>query len=232
MPAGRRRQSSRFHYFGRQVATQRTLLVYVARAGEAGEELGEFAEQARTQNYAQLQRVGPLEDIHLQRIVGDVLVGRGLESPPSVVETMARMARGNPLHATELALAIPADGGRPVSEWLLRSVDEPHSPTARFEQSASSRLAALSAGARSVTAVLAVAARPLAEHELQAVTELAPAELASAVYELDRARLLRSDGTKIGFAHDSYTPLAGAAVDGARRARIHARVAAVLLMTF
>ena len=44
----------------------------------------------------------------------------------------------------------------------------------------------------------------------------------------ERARLLRSDGTKIGFAHDSYTPLAGAAVDGARRARIHARVAAVL----
>jgi DNA-binding SARP family transcriptional activator len=216
------------HYFGRQVATQRTLLVYVARAGEAGEELGEFAGQAKAQSYAQLQRVGPLEDTHLQHIVSDVLVQRGLEAPPAVVASMARIARGNPLHATELALAIPADGGRPASEWLLRSVDDPHNATARFEQSASNRLAALSSGARSVTAVLAVAARPLAEHELLSVTQLAPAELASAVYELDRAQLLRREGLKLGFAHDSYAPLADATLDDAGRSGIHARLAAVL----
>ncbi|HVO34660.1 MAG TPA: AAA family ATPase, partial [Gemmatimonadales bacterium] len=216
------------HYFGRQVATQRTLLVYVVRAGEAGEELGEFAEQAKAQGYSQLQRVGPLEDSHLQRIVGDVLARRGLESPPSVVASMARIAGGNPLHATELALAIPADGSRPASDWLLRSVDEPHSATARFEQSASARLAALSAGARSVTAVLAIAARPLAEHELQAVTQLAPAELASAVYELDHAQLLRRDGSRLAFAHDSYAPLADATLDGTERRGIHSRLALVL----
>ena len=216
------------HYFGRQVATQRTLLVYVTRAGEAGEDLGEFAGQAKAQSYAQLQRVGPLENAHLQRIVSDVLVQRGLEASPAVVASMARIARGNPLHATELALAIPADGDRPASEWLLRGLDEPRSATARFEQSASNRLAALSAGARSVTAVLAVAARPLAEHELQAVTQLAPAELASAVYELDRAQLLRRDGLKFGFAHDSYAPLADATLDDSGRGGIHARLAAVL----
>ena len=216
------------HYFGRQVATQRTLLVYVVRAGEAGEDLGEFAGQAKAQSYGQLQRVGPLEDAHLQRIVSDVLVQRGLEASSAVMASMARIARGNPLHATEVALAIPADGGRPASEWLLRSVDEPHSATERFEQSASNRLAALSTGARSVAAVLAVAARPLAEHELQAVTQLAPAELASAQYELDRAQLLRRDGQKLGFAHDSYAPLADATLDDAARGGIHARLAAVL----
>jgi len=216
------------HYFGRQVATQRTLLVYVTRAGDAGEELGEFAEQAKAQSYAQLQRVGPLEEVHLQRIVGDVLARRGLESPSAVVGSMARIAAGNPLHATELALAIPADGSRPASEWLLRSGGEPYSPTARFERSASARLAALSAGARSVTAVLALAARPLEEHELQAVTQLAPAELASAAYELDRAQLLRRDGAKLGFAHDSYAPLADATLDEPARRGIHTRLAAVL----
>jgi len=216
------------HYFGRQVATQRTLLAYVVRAGEAGEELGEFASQAKTQGYCQLQRVGPLEEVHLRRIIGDVLTRRGLEAPASVVGSMARIAGGNPLHATELALAIPADGSRPASEWLLRSADEPHNATARFEQSASMRLAALSAGGRSVTAVLAVAARPLAEHELQAVTQLAPAELASAVYELDRAQLLRRDGTRLAFAHGSYAPLAGTTLGKAERRGIHSRLALVL----
>jgi len=215
------------HYFGRQVATQRTLLVYVVRAGEPGEKLEEFAAQAKAQGYSQLQRVGPLEEVHLQRIIGDVLARRGLEAPASVVASMARIAGGNPLHATELALAIPADGSRPAS-WLLRSADEPHSATERFEQSASSRLAALSAGGRSVTAVLAVAARPLAEHELQAVTRLAPAELASAVYELDRAQLLRRDGPRLAFAHDSYAPLADATLDEAGRCGIHSRLALAL----
>jgi len=105
-------------------------------------------------------------------------------------------------------------------------VDQPHSATARFEQSASARLAALSAGARSVTAVLAVAARPLDEHELQAVTQLAPAELASALYELDRAQLLRRDGSRLGFAHDSYAPLADATLEDGTRRGIHARLAA------
>jgi DNA-binding SARP family transcriptional activator len=216
------------HYFGRQVATQRTLLAYVVRAGEAGEELGEFAAQAKVQGYAQLQRVGPLEEAHLRRIIGDVLTRRGLEAPASVVGSMARIAGGNPLHATELALAIPADGSRPASEWLLRSADEPHNATARFEQSASTRLAALSAGGRSVTAVLAVAARPLAEHELQEVTQLAPAELASAVYELDRAQLLRRDGARLGFAHGTYAPLADATLDKAERAHLHRLLAAIL----
>ena len=214
------------HYFGRQVATQRTLLLYVTRVGEGAAELGEFAEQARAQAYGHLQRVGPLEDVHLQRIVADVLTRRGLEAPASVVASVARIAGGNPLHATELALAIPADGRRPAAEWLLRGVDQPHSATARFEQSASARLAALSAGARSVTAVLAVAARPLDEHELQAVTQLAPAELASALYELDRAQLLRRDGSRLGFAHDSYAPLADATLEDGTRRGIHARLAA------
>ena len=216
------------HYFGRQVATQRTLLAYVVRAGEAGEELGEFAAQAKTQGYSQLQRVGPLEEVHLQRIIGDVLIRRGLEASASVVASMARIAGGNPLHATELGLAIPADGTRPVLEWLLQSGEVPHSATARFEQSASTRLAALSAGGRSVTGVLAVAARPLAEHELQGVTQLAPAELASAVYELDRAQLLRRDGQRLTFAHDSYAPLANATLDESERRRIHSRLALVL----
>ena len=216
------------HYFGRQVATQRTLLVYVTRAGEAGEDLGEFGAQARAQGYPQLQRVGPLEDVHLQRIVADVLSQRGLESAPSVVASMARVAGGNPLHATELALAIPAEGGRPAAEWLLRGVERPRSGTERFEASASTRLAALSAAARSVTAVLAVAARPLAEHELQAAAQLAPAEFASALFELDRAQLLRRDGARLGFAHDTYASLAGSTLDDAARRAIHARLAAVL----
>ncbi len=215
------------HYYGRQASTQRTLLVCVARAGDGGEP-GEFAEQAKAQGYGQLQMVGPLEDSHVQRIVGDVLAQRGLETPQSVVESVARIAGGNPLHATELSLAIPAEDGRPASEWLLRGVDQPRSGAERFEQSVTNRLATLSRAARSVAAALAVGARPLAEHEVLAVTQLGPTELASAVFELEAAQLLRRDGAQLGFAHDSYAPPAEVSLTDLERMRIHARLAAVL----
>jgi DNA-binding SARP family transcriptional activator/tetratricopeptide (TPR) repeat protein len=217
------------HYFGRQANAQRTLLLCVARSeDEADREGGEFAEQARTQGFAQLQRVGPLEDEHLQRIVTDVLMQRGLEAPTPVVQIVSRLARGNPLHATELALAIPACEGRPTSDWLLGIADRSHSAVESFERSATARLAALSAGARAVMALLAVAARPLAEHEILAVTQLAPAELASAVFELEAARLLRREGARFGFMHDSYSAVAEAALTSQARVAIHARLAAVL----
>jgi DNA-binding SARP family transcriptional activator len=216
------------HYYGRQAGTQRTLLLCVCRSGEAGQELGEFAEQVRAQGFGQLQRLGPLEETHLQRVVSDVLIQRGLESPEPVVQSMSRLARGNPLHATELALAIPATAGRPATEWLLQAADRPHSSTERFEQSASARLAALTAGARSLTAALAVAERPLAEHELQPVTRLAPAELASAVFELEGGQLIHREGARFCFAHESYATLANSALSNRERTGIHARLAAVL----
>jgi DNA-binding SARP family transcriptional activator/tetratricopeptide (TPR) repeat protein len=216
------------HYFGRQANAQRTLLLYVVRTEEPGRGLGEFAEQARAQGFAQLQRVGPLEDAHLQRIVSDVLGKRRLQAPVPILQSVARLARGNPLHATELALAIPASDGRPASDWLLSLADRARSPEESFEHTASVRLAALSAGARLVMSALAVAARPLAEHELLAVTTLAPAELASAVFKLEAAQLLRRDGLRLGFAHDSYAAVAGAALEDEERVGFHARLAAVL----
>ena len=217
------------HYYGRQVSGQRTLLVYVARSDdESGCDGGEFADEARAQGYVQLQRLGPLEEASLQRIAADVLVQRGLEPSPAVVQSVSRLARGNPLHATELALAIPAHDGRPASEWLLGLADETRTAEESFEASAATRLAALSRGARSVTAALAVAARPLVEHEILAVTQLAPAELASAIFELEGGRFVRRDGTRFGFAHDSYAPVARGSLADDEQCRIHARLAAVL----
>ncbi len=217
------------HYYGRQVSDQRTLLVCVARSNdESGCDGGDFADQARAQGYAQLQRLGPLEEASLQRIAADVLTQRGLEASPPIVQSVGRLARGNPLHATELALAIPAHDGRPASDWLLGIADQARTAAESFEASAATRLAALSRGARSVTAALAVAARPLAEHEILAVTQLAPAELASAVFELQGGRFVRREGASFGFAHDSYAPVARGALEEEEQRRIHARLAAVL----
>jgi len=217
------------HYYGRQVSGQRTLLVCVARSSdESGSDGGDFADQGRAQGYAQIQRVGPLEEASLQRIAADVLTQRGLEASPPIVQSVGRLARGNPLHATELALAIPAHDGRPASDWLLGIADQTRTAEESFEASAATRLAALSRGARSVTAALAVAARPLAEHEILAVTQLAPAELASAMFELEGGRFVRREGASFGFAHDSYAPVARSALEGEEQRRIHARLAAVL----
>lgn len=216
------------HYFGRQASTQRTLLLCVSRSGEAGQDLGGFADQIRAEGFGQLQRLGPLEDPHLQRVVTGVLVQRGLEAPEPVVQSVSRLARGNPLHATELALAIPVDGGRPVSDWLLGMTDHSRSAAESFELTASARLAALPADARLTAAALAVAARPLAEHEVAAVTRLAPAELASAVLDLEAGQLLRREGSMLGLAHDNYAVVAGAAIGAGERSTLHARLAVVL----
>jgi len=217
------------HYYGRQVSGQRTLLVCLARSeDDDGCDGGEFAAQAREQGFAQLQRLGPLDEVSLQHIAADVLQQRGLEPSPPIVQSVGRLAQGNPLHATELALAIPAHDGRPASDWLLGLADQARTAEESFEASASTRLAALSRGARAVTSTLAVGARPLAEHEILAVTELAPAELASALFELEGGRFLRREAASIGFAHDSYTAVARGALEEAEQRRIHARLAAVL----
>ncbi|OYV62655.1 MAG: hypothetical protein B7Z72_15030, partial [Gemmatimonadetes bacterium 21-71-4] len=176
------------HYYGRQAGAQRTLLICVARSeDDGGREGGAFADQAREQGFAHIQRLGPLEEVSLQRVAADVLAHRGLEASAPIVQSVGRLARGNPLHATELALAIPAHDGRPSSDWLLGIADQARTAEESFEASAATRLAALSRGARGVSAALAVAARPLAEHEILAVAQLAPAEFASAVFELEAA---------------------------------------------
>jgi len=204
-------------------------LVCVARSeDENGCDGGDFADQAREQGFAQIQRLGPLDEASLQQIASDVLRQRGLEPSAPVVQSVGRLARGNPLHATELALAIPSHDGRPASDWLLGLADQARTAEESFEASASTRLAALSRGGRAVTAALAVGARPLGEHEILAVTELAPAELASALFELEGGRFLRREGSSIGFAHDSYTMVARGALEDEEQRRIHARLAAVL----
>ena len=54
------------HYYGRQASSQRTLLICVARSeDEGGCEGGAFADQAREQGFAHIQRVGPLEEASL-----------------------------------------------------------------------------------------------------------------------------------------------------------------------
>ena len=217
------------HYYGRQASAQRTLLVCVARSeDDGGGEKNEFAEQALEQGFAHVQRLGPLEDASLQRVAADVLAQRGLEAPAPVVQSLGRLARGNPLHAMELSLAIPSHDGRPSAEWLLGIADQSRTAEESFEASAATRLEALSQGARGVSAALAVAARPLAEHEILAVARLAPAEFASAVFELEGGRFLRREGGRFGFAHDSYAAVASTTLEEDERAEIHARLAAVL----
>jgi DNA-binding SARP family transcriptional activator/tetratricopeptide (TPR) repeat protein len=217
------------HYYGRQAAAQRTLLVCVARSeDDGGCQAGAFADQAREQGFAHIERLGPLEEVSLQRIAADVLAQRGLEASVAVVQSLGRLARGNPLHATELALAIPARDGRPSLEWLLGLADQSRTPEESFEASAAARLAALSRAGRMVAALLAVAARPLAEHEILAATHLAPAEFAAAVFELEGSRFLRRDGGRFGFGHDSYAEVASTTLLDSERSSLHSRLAAVL----
>lgn len=213
------------HYFGRQAATQPTLLLCVARpTGEQSELQRIFFETARSAGIARFLELGALADAEIARIVQQVLAQRGLEAPPWALDKVAELSRGNPLHAGEFAMAIPGRDGQPTAEWLLQ-LKEQAGVGESFEKTSTERLTQLSEQARHVAAVLAVAGRPLSGYELAAVTAFPVAELAAAVTALEDAHFIRRSGATLGFAHEQYFLSANAIITEKQRREIHRRLA-------
>lgn len=213
------------HYFGRQAATQPTVLLCVARSSEEHSELQRvFYETARSAGFARFLELGALADAEIRRIAHQVLAQRGLEAPEWALEKLTELARGNPLHAGELAMAIPGRDGQPTAEWL-QQLKERTGAEETFEKTSTERLTQLSEQARHVAALLAVAGRPLSGYELAAVTALPVAELAAAVTALEDARFIRQSGATLGFAHEQYFLSANAIITEKQRREIHRRLA-------
>ncbi|MDO8666516.1 MAG: AAA family ATPase, partial [Gemmatimonadales bacterium] len=213
------------HYFGRQSGTQPALLLCVARNTDEQSELQRvFFDTARTGGFARFQTLGALPDAEIARIVRQVLAQRGLEAPGWAVEKVTELAKGRPLQAGELAMAIPGRDGQPTEEWLQRLREQADGEES-FERTSTERLAQLSEQARRVAAVLAVAGRPLSDHELAAVTALPLAELAAAVTALEEAHFIRRAGATLGFAHEQYFLSANAMTPAKQREEIHLRLA-------
>jgi len=217
------------HYFGRQVSRQSTLLLGIARspAGDPDFERA-FVDTARTAGFVHLLALGSLPDEEVRRIVLQVLAQRSLRAPLRTLALVADAARGNPLHAIELALALPGDEERPAEEWLAGLEAGTGGGVESFEHTAAERLAQLPAHAHAVAGALALAGRPLSDYDLAAVTALPTSSLASAIFALEAAQFIRRSGTTLAFAHERYRESADAAVPDAERRAIHRALAQFL----
>jgi hypothetical protein len=218
------------HYFGRQAATQPSALLGIHRVPSGDPDFDRaFVDTARTAGFARFLMLGALGAEEMGRILQQVLARRGLDAPPGFLERLAATARGNPLHAIELAMAVPAPGGTLDESWLRGLEQEAGGDREVFERTADERLAQLSGQARLVGSALALAGRPLSDYDLAAVTRLPTSSLASAIHALEAAQFLHRSGTDLGFVHERYRGRADAAIADADRRAIHHALARFLV---
>jgi hypothetical protein len=144
--------------------------------------------------------------------------------PPEVVDELFARAEGNPFFAEQLVAAVPTglNGG---------TLSLPPGLPARLTGLLAARAARCAGDARAVLDALAVAARPLAEDLLCAVTGLDVAVVRLGLRELAAARLL-ADGAAPGGGHRLRHALLAEAVAGGllpgERADLHERTARAL----
>jgi tetratricopeptide (TPR) repeat protein len=165
-------------------------------------------------------RLGPLSRADAAEQVAALTRG---PVPPGVADKLYARAEGNPFFTEQLVAAALADapGGA-----LRVSADLP----ARLAELLAARSGRCAADARAVLAGLAVAARPLAEEQLGAVTGLSADRVHRGLRELAAARLLAEDS--VGGAHRPRHVLLAEAVAGGllpgERVVLHERTARAL----
>jgi hypothetical protein len=144
--------------------------------------------------------------------------------PPEVVDELFARAEGNPFFTEQLVAAVPAG----LKEDTLSL---PPGLPARLAGLLATRPARCAGDARAILDALAVAARPLTEDLLCAVTGLAVTVVRRGLRELSAARLL-ADGASPGGGHKLRHALLGEAVAGGllpgERADLHERTTRAL----
>jgi DNA-binding CsgD family transcriptional regulator len=159
--------------------------------------------------------LGPLPDADVASMVTSLA---GPAADPALITDVLRRGGGNPFFTEQLVAS--ADDRR-------RRSDPPQVPET-VAHMLLTRVRALSAPATEVASVLAVAARPLAEPELEACVVDA-AEAATAVGDLLDARLVESAGNdSYRLRHALLEDTVRETLLPSRRAVLHARVAEVL----
>ncbi len=196
------------HYTFRSLDTAPIVFAVAARPGE----LADNAAALRTARA--LGRSERVLRLDLEPLHADDVAELARSVDPSVdVARVCAESEGNPLLALVVARALRGGAGA----W--RSVD------ALFEE----RLVAVSGPAREVIAWAAVLGRGFGADRLARVSGLAPADLLSALGELERHGVVRPSGDAgWDFAHDLFRRAAYTAVSEPRRKLLHRGVARAL----
>ena len=213
------------------------LLTFLALAGFAGavsvvatcrsDEAPLDAQVARW--LAQVRGAAGVEEIRLgllsrSEVAQQAAALAGFPVPAGVVDELYARAEGNPFFTEQLvAAALPGGtGGR---------LGVPQGLPGRLAELLAARAGRCAGDARAVLAGLAVAGRPLGEHQLEAVTGLGGEAVRGGLRELAAARLLAED-TADGRHRPRHALLAEAVVGGllpGERAALHEGTARALV---
>lgn len=201
-------------YVTRNLTRERLVVVGTYRSDglPAGHPLRHVLSELLRDRRVERIELGPLPDIELRQLVGEVL-GDG---PPDLVERVVARSDGNPFFAEELIAA----------EQRVRAAAVPDD----LRELILDRVRRLPAAAQAVVRLAAIAGRSTDDDALAVVTGLDPAGLDAALRAATDERILvpSADGTGYTFRH----ALLGEAVDAdilpGERRRLHAALAATL----
>lgn len=212
LPHADRETCQLLHYLLRTRPTARLVVAATARTEDFG------TSSAAKELVAGLQALGLLTEFelgpltpHETAVLAERLIGH---RPDDDGGALHRDTEGNPLFVVEALRA-----GRPGTVGL----------TPRVQSVIAARLERVGGPADEVLEVAATIGREFGTDVLAAAAELDEEALIAGLDELWRLRIVREQGGSVyDFAHDRIRQVAYAGIGPARRARLHARVAAVL----
>ena len=157
--------------------------------------------------------VGPLSLAALRQVIRERL---GTAIPRPVLARIADASGGNPFYALEIARGLPGDAG----------AGQPLPVPRGMSKLAMERISLLSPAAREAVLVAALLSRPT----IAAVSGALPgdAEASPAITEAEDAGVLVTERGRIRFTHPLLASAVQGSVSGARRRRMHRRLAEVV----
>jgi DNA-binding SARP family transcriptional activator/tetratricopeptide (TPR) repeat protein len=212
------------HYLGRQAAQTGILTVASARRAPMQSVIERvFFDALRAGGFGRTVQLGPLRPEDARRVAVQVLARRALEVPDAVVQSIVADSGGNPLRVSESAASVNRDGTASSTQPGAVTL-----PDRVFDASVALRLQGLTSGAREVAEAVAVSGRPLSTYELNCLTRMPIAPLASAMFELEKQELMVQVAGGLGFCHEVYADAVSAQMKDEPRIRLHLELAQLL----
>jgi DNA-binding SARP family transcriptional activator/tetratricopeptide (TPR) repeat protein len=209
-------------FLPRRLEGLRVLLLGTARAEEmsGGAGRGAVLESLRDDSSCLATTLGPLSRDHVMDLLQTLLASRGAAPSPVLAERIWRLSEGNPFVVLECAQVV-RDRDSGTSDELLELPSQVRSITERY-------LANLGDLAARLIAAAAVIGRDFDVTVLRHATGMSQSELADALEELVRRRIVREIGGRFDFRHDRVRETAYARLLSTRRTLLHRKVAEAL----
>jgi DNA-binding SARP family transcriptional activator len=220
------------HFLGRQLASQRILLLATYRTDEAAREgrVTELVASLAREGVAQALELPPLPDGVMHLVIAHALGGSPAEG--SLRRELTRLAEGNPLFAHEMAHTLREERWARLVDgrWERRGLDPAPLPVA-IREMVDRRLRRLGEAGREVVAVGSVLGREFTYHLLRGVVALPEPAVLDALDDAIGAYLLEETAEGYRFRHDLVREAVYRGLTRARRQQLHRHIGTVMAET-